>query len=622
MNLFGIYFAFNNLSSAYAYIEDKTMDLSKLSYRMKHSSFKLWLSEKSLFLLSLLGLGWFICRTGMRPTRIIYPCQKAAIAPMTSYLVYFFSLIGFKKWFRVFEKKVMFYQIQKNAQKGLLGLIVLGCIFITLNQSILLGDRNAVTPSRDHGVVGLMAASGISTGASFQLFSDHRVVSVHDTRATDWDYSTEHHWQYVDQDIVSDMVLKGVKTLTQTNTTEAAWSTLIPYQNGEAVAIKVNCNNCWAYSDVDGHLDALPETVNAVISGLISIGVPQDKIWVTDPSRIISDRFREKILYNDIRYFSEISTGNRPNVYITTYVDANSSDASPIHNPAGEVCRPAQVFVDADHIINIPMLKGHDPSWITLGLKNHYGSVFFKNADRRSAMHTYIYPNSADPNSNPLGDINNNPHIRDKTRLILGDALFGDPLTNWSRPPVAWQIFDNVSPNMLFFGVDPIAIESVMLDYLDAELVALGRNPVNDDYLHYAANIGLGVHEHWDDFSTKNYSTIEYVQIENEPSSDINEKPSHQQPDQFALEQNYPNPFNSQTVIAYEISQTSHVLIKIYNVLGKEIATLIDDQKQLGFHRVRWNGNDLKGNKVQSGIYYYRIITDSHTAVRKMILIE
>ena len=79
---------------------------------------------------------------------------------------------------------------------------------------------------------------------------------------------------------------------------------------------------------------------------------------------------------------------------------------------------------------------------------------------------------------------------------------------------------------MLFFSVDPIAIESVMMDYLNEESVQIGKSTRNDDYLHYAANIGLGVHEHWDDFSTKKYQTIDYVRIDDEDPGRTPESPA------------------------------------------------------------------------------------------------
>jgi hypothetical protein len=100
-------------------------------------------------------------------------------------------------------------------------------------------------------------------------------------------------------------------------------------------------------------------------------------------------------------------------------------------------------------------------------------------------------------------------------------------------------------------------------------------------------------------------------------------------PDSFALFQNYPNPFNPSTVISYQLSASSNVQIKVYDVLGKEVATLINEQKSIGKYKVVWNGTDYYGNKVSSGVYMYRIQTislsskaRSFSAVKKMVLIK
>jgi hypothetical protein len=100
-------------------------------------------------------------------------------------------------------------------------------------------------------------------------------------------------------------------------------------------------------------------------------------------------------------------------------------------------------------------------------------------------------------------------------------------------------------------------------------------------------------------------------------------------PDNFALFQNYPNPFNPSTIISYQLPEASIVQIKIYDVLGREVATLINEQKPVGKYNIVWNGTDYKGNKVSSGVYMYRIQTvpltpnsKSFTASKKMVLIK
>ncbi len=111
-------------------------------------------------------------------------------------------------------------------------------------------------------------------------------------------------------------------------------------------------------------------------------------------------------------------------------------------------------------------------------------------------------------NTNILADINNNPHIRDKTRLIVGEGLYGNAHTNW-QDTERWSIFGNDDPNILFFSTDPVAISSVMTDYIMAE-----RGWQDHQQLHAADNLNLGVHDHWDSFRTKRYSLIDYINID------------------------------------------------------------------------------------------------------------
>ncbi|HMD14538.1 MAG TPA: SdrD B-like domain-containing protein, partial [Bacteroidota bacterium] len=85
----------------------------------------------------------------------------------------------------------------------------------------------------------------------------------------------------------------------------------------------------------------------------------------------------------------------------------------------------------------------------------------------------------------------------------------------------------------------------------------------------------------------------------------------------FALEQNFPNPFNPVTTIQYELSKTSHVVLKVYDVLGREIITLVDQYQPPGNKSVTWNA----GN-VASGIYFYRLVAGNFVAVKKMAVVR
>ena len=88
-------------------------------------------------------------------------------------------------------------------------------------------------------------------------------------------------------------------------------------------------------------------------------------------------------------------------------------------------------------------------------------------------------------------------------------------------------------------------------------------------------------------------------------------------PDQFQLFQNFPNPFNNETVITFYIPGTLDVTIKIYDIIGKEITTLIDEQKKAGQHRTIFDASNLS-----SGVYFYEIAAGEFFQTRKMVLIK
>ncbi|MBX2992946.1 MAG: T9SS type A sorting domain-containing protein [Bacteroidetes bacterium] len=78
-------------------------------------------------------------------------------------------------------------------------------------------------------------------------------------------------------------------------------------------------------------------------------------------------------------------------------------------------------------------------------------------------------------------------------------------------------------------------------------------------------------------------------------------------PEEFALFQNYPNPFNPTTTIRYQLPVPSLVTIKIYNILGQEISTLVEEVRTHGTHTAMWNGTNRAGNNVATGVYFYRM---------------
>jgi hypothetical protein len=88
-------------------------------------------------------------------------------------------------------------------------------------------------------------------------------------------------------------------------------------------------------------------------------------------------------------------------------------------------------------------------------------------------------------------------------------------------------------------------------------------------------------------------------------------------PFEFSLEQNYPNPFNPSTKIRYSIPQSSNVIVKVFDFLGNEIKTLVNEQKNTGTYEITWYADNLP-----SGIYFYKLIAGSFVETKKMLLLK
>jgi len=93
-------------------------------------------------------------------------------------------------------------------------------------------------------------------------------------------------------------------------------------------------------------------------------------------------------------------------------------------------------------------------------------------------------------------------------------------------------------------------------------------------------------------------------------------------PKEYALSQNYPNPFNPTTKINYQLPEEGWVTLKVYNIEGQLVRTLVKGHQEAGYHSVRWNGRDQVGKEVTSGIYFYRITTGKFTDTKKMVLMK
>ena len=92
---------------------------------------------------------------------------------------------------------------------------------------------------------------------------------------------------------------------------------------------------------------------------------------------------------------------------------------------------------------------------------------------------------------------------------------------------------------------------------------------------------------------------------------------SYTGPKEFKLEQNFPNPFNPTTTIQYQLPQDARVTLKVYDILGSEVATLVNEEQQAGYKEVKFNGSNIA-----SGMYVYRLQAGDYVSIKKMLMIK
>ncbi|MFZ0454196.1 MAG: T9SS type A sorting domain-containing protein, partial [Ignavibacteriaceae bacterium] len=312
-------------------------------------------------------------------------------------------------------------------------------------------------------------------------------------------------------------------------------------------------------------------------------------------------------------------------------------------------------FENAEYLLNIPMLKGHKRAGITMFAKNHFGSH-----TRPDASHLHnglVDPIELDYNNSRRDygmyrvqvDLMASKELGGKTLFYLMDALW--PADQEISYPKKFTIppFNTDWMSSVFASLDPVAIESVGYDFLRSEFTGarnIGDNagtyaqkPAADDYLHQAADSSqwaegikydpdndssyfssLGVHEHWNNETDKQYSRnlgtgdgIELIKVMD--YTDVEDIPS--MPSAFYLSQNYPNPFNPSTKIRYSVPAGARVIIKVYDAVGKEIETIENSDRLAGTYVVSFNAKHLA-----SGVYYYKITANNYSDTKKFVLLK
>jgi parallel beta-helix repeat protein len=210
--------------------------------------------------------------------------------------------------------------------------------------------------------------------------------------------------------------------------------------------------------------------------------------------------------------------------------------------------------------------------------------------------------------SNPL--INNNI-LWDDSASNIGDEIFYD---NLSTPIVTYNDIEGGWPGVGNINVDPLfkdpqndnfhLMSIACGDSLDSPCIDAGSPMFDDSLLDCSWGLGNSA----SDMGAYGGGAWGQVDVQ-----EINYKT----PEQFSLSQNYPNPFNATTTIKYALPEAGQVRIDIYDLLGRKVETLVDEEKQAGQHQAVWDAS-----RHSSGVYFYRIEAGDFAETRKMILLK
>jgi len=488
----------------------------------------------------LIALVWFLVRVIPKPSRATYPCQRVAFPLASGFIIWLLGLAGSIGAFR----KAKYYRTQARYVLCVIFVAVsVGFIWLALSTSE--EKVSLAAPHTANAPMGI--AQGVQPG---------RVVWVHDPNATEWDgYSSPEHWyddNHTDQAVVDRMISRAIRGLAGEGTDAAAWDAIfrdfnirrgkgdVGYTAGEKIAIKINNTMCYnantstfeQRNSNKNRIDNSPQLTISLLDQLVNVvEVNEVDITIGDPGRIFPN-FYYNIVYPwfpNVCYMAVYGGRGRTE---SAFSDVEFYWSTSAANGKRQDYVPRS-FAEADYMINFAILKSHDSGGITVCGKNHYGSLL-RNPDRtlRGQRYNYYDMHSSLPSYRrgmgyyrALVDLMGHPELGGKTVLYLVDGLFAGQ--NWDSRPVKWNMapFYGDWPSSIFVSQDPVAIDSVCCDFLQAEWNNYPHYDGADDYLHEAAladnppsgtfydpnndGIGLaslGTHEHWNDLVLKQYS--------------------------------------------------------------------------------------------------------------------
>ena len=205
----------------------------------------------------------------------------------------------------------------------------------------------------------------------------------------------------------------------------------------------------------------------------------------------------------------------------------------------------------------------------------------------------------------PIINVSTDSVLFDTTNIGTTASL---PVTVWNSGNIALQVTNIISTDTVFTATPT----TLSIPPADSQVVNVHFSPPSIGYfsglIRFASN-------------DPGHDTLDiFVAGQGDLLSGIAENPEI--PTTFAVAQNFPNPFNPTTTIKYQLPNSGHVRLTIYNLLGQKVRTLVNTRQDAGYYQAVWDGRNDQGNQVSSGIYIYRFEGEGFIRTLKMILMK
>jgi uncharacterized protein (DUF362 family) len=464
-----------------------------------------------------------------KPSRASYPCQRAAAPLASGFVIWFVGLLSFKALYRRAA------DLSRGTRYALPALALAGAlvaVWLPLGVTDDAAAQEAAFVPSDAPNTPIGVGKGIFPG---------RVVWAHEPDAARWDGKTGDWWDdaNTDQRLVSTMLSDSVRSLTGKKTEKEAWDALFRhfnqthgapgagYRTGEKIAIKINENQNRSGGWTTGQAVPSPHMIYALVAELIEVaGVRGENITIYDASRSIGEPIVKKIRANanaDFQAVRFVAKQAASNGQIAAEFDPSNS----IHfaDPNLPEAFLPKTVTEAKYLVNFALLRAHILFGVTLTAKNHFGEVYFPNGGGFSPRTLHNFGGRTRPpgSYNCLVDLIGHKQLGGKTLLYLVDALY--PGEHNETKVTKFASFGDRWAASLFASQDPVAIDSVGLDFLRNEPRETQVRGAADAYLHEAALANkppsgtiydpsregkplasLGVHEHWNNSTARQYS--------------------------------------------------------------------------------------------------------------------